>query len=187
VVDVRDDGEVPDAGGVQSRECTGAAGGSQPAPRVGQGSTTRPSCDGVNDNCPADAFQSSATVCRASRGTCDLAEHCTGSGAICPADAMSPERAECELDSYFGRYPRRSRSHSETLKRDCRPHKRDPRPHRPCPSVHRRTPDVRTSAPANTDPTRHAMRMMRSAGERSRPSPLPRCRRLSSRLCAVAK
>src|SRR5437667_57808 len=51
------------------------------------------SCDGVNNNCPADAFQSSTTVCRASAGVCDVAENCTGSGATCPADAKST--AQC--------------------------------------------------------------------------------------------
>jgi hypothetical protein len=43
----------------------------------------------VNDDCPADAFVSSSTTCRASAGVCDLAENCTGSSAACPADAKS--------------------------------------------------------------------------------------------------
>src|SRR5207247_6595512 len=34
-------------------------------------------------------FASSATVCRAAAGVCDVAESCTGSSATCPADAKS--------------------------------------------------------------------------------------------------
>ncbi len=45
------------------------------------------SCDGVADDCPADAKTS--TVCRPSAGVCDLAETCDGAGDDCPADAKS--------------------------------------------------------------------------------------------------
>jgi hypothetical protein len=51
------------------------------------------SCDGVNDDCPADAFAPSSTVCRPDAGDCDVAETCIGSSAICPADAKST--SEC--------------------------------------------------------------------------------------------
>jgi hypothetical protein len=55
------------------------------------------SCDGVGDDCPADGFHSSRTVCRASGGLCDLTENCTGSGVDCPADAKST--AECRASA----------------------------------------------------------------------------------------
>ena len=48
-------------------------------------------CDGITDNCPADAFQPASTVCRASADTCDIAENCTGSSAACPADTGQPD------------------------------------------------------------------------------------------------
>jgi hypothetical protein len=48
-------------------------------------------CTGSGPNCPANAFQPSATVCRSAVGVCDIAENCTGSSAACPADAMSPD------------------------------------------------------------------------------------------------
>ena len=48
-------------------------------------------CDGITDNCPADAFQPASTVCRASADICDIAETCTGSSAACPADTGQPD------------------------------------------------------------------------------------------------
>ena len=47
------------------------------------------SCDGVNDACPADAFQPATVECRASAGVCDPAESCTGTSAACPPDQKS--------------------------------------------------------------------------------------------------
>ena len=54
-------------------------------------------CDGVNDDCPTDAFEPNTTVCRAVSGgeVCDVAEFCTGSGAACPADAVEPNTTVC--------------------------------------------------------------------------------------------
>jgi hypothetical protein len=49
------------------------------------------SCDGVSNNCPADAFEPASTVCRPSTGPCDIAENCTGSSATCPADTGQPD------------------------------------------------------------------------------------------------
>ena len=51
-------------------------------------------CDDGNttagDCCsPTCQFESSATVCRAATGECDVAETCTGSSATCPANAES--------------------------------------------------------------------------------------------------
>src|SRR5206468_9221890 len=59
------------------------------------------SCDGVNDDCPADGFASSSVVCRPAAGVCDVADNCTGSSATCPADAKSSalrreEPRECD-------------------------------------------------------------------------------------------
>src|SRR5206468_4243048 len=47
-------------------------------------------CTGTSTACPANAFEPSTTVCRASAGECDPAEHCTGSSATCPGDAKDP-------------------------------------------------------------------------------------------------
>src|SRR5437773_151653 len=60
------------------------------------------SCDGVNDACPADAFQPATVECRASAGVCDLAENCSGSDAACPPDAKStavcrPSAGPCDV------------------------------------------------------------------------------------------
>jgi hypothetical protein len=52
-------------------------------------------CDGVADDCPADAYEPASTECRASAGVCDVAEMCTGSGASCPVDAYEPPTTEC--------------------------------------------------------------------------------------------
>jgi hypothetical protein len=49
------------------------------------------SCDGVDDDCPADGFEPSTEVCRPAVDVCDLEETCTGSGATCPADVMAPD------------------------------------------------------------------------------------------------
>lgn len=51
-------------------------------------------CDGVDAECPADAFDSTQ-VCRASVGDCDLEETCAGNSAECPADAFAPATTEC--------------------------------------------------------------------------------------------
>ena len=44
-------------------------------------------CDGSTNNCPANAFQSSSSVCRPVAGACDVAEACSGSSASCPTDS----------------------------------------------------------------------------------------------------
>jgi cysteine-rich repeat protein len=62
-------------------------------------------CEQCDDGNTADGdccsstcqFESAATVCRASAGTCDVAETCTGSSASCPADAKST--AECRASA----------------------------------------------------------------------------------------
>jgi hypothetical protein len=50
------------------------------------------SCNGVSNDCPADA--KSTAVCRASAGTCDLAGTCDGINNSCPPDAKA---ATCPL------------------------------------------------------------------------------------------
>ena len=44
-------------------------------------------------------FESSAVVCRASAGPCDVAEHCTGSSATCPADGFQPSTFGCRASA----------------------------------------------------------------------------------------
>ncbi|HYN21765.1 MAG TPA: hypothetical protein VE078_12445, partial [Thermoanaerobaculia bacterium] len=45
--------------------------------------------------CPADTFLSSATVCRAASGTCDVAEKCSGSSPACPGNAFIASGVAC--------------------------------------------------------------------------------------------
>jgi cysteine-rich repeat protein len=52
-------------------------------------------CDGVDDDCPTDAFEPSSVTCRPEAGVCDVAENCTGTGSACPADAVEPATTEC--------------------------------------------------------------------------------------------
>ena len=59
---VVEDGEQCDDGGTQSGDCCS------------------PTCQ----------FESAATVCRPSVGSCDVAEFCDGSSAVCPADVFDP-------------------------------------------------------------------------------------------------
>jgi cysteine-rich repeat protein len=40
-------------------------------------------------------FESAATVCRTSTGTCDVAETCTGSSGVCPVDGFASAATEC--------------------------------------------------------------------------------------------
>ena len=51
-------------------------------------------CSGTSAAC-VDAFVSSATVCRAATGTCDVAETCTGASGACPDDAFAPVETLC--------------------------------------------------------------------------------------------
>src|SRR5207247_1234198 len=53
------------------------------------------SCDGVSNDCPADAFKASSVKCRATAGPCDQAEFCTGASAACPADTFKPSTTKC--------------------------------------------------------------------------------------------
>src|SRR5262249_35391636 len=54
-------------------------------------------CDGVNDDCPTDAFAPPTTICRASTlgQVCDAPEHCTGTGTSCPPDVLAPPTTIC--------------------------------------------------------------------------------------------
>jgi cysteine-rich repeat protein len=53
----------------------------------------------ANGDCcsPTCQYESASTVCRASGGTCDVAETCTGSSAPCPADSKST--AQCRASA----------------------------------------------------------------------------------------
>lgn len=59
--------------------------------------TTGSTCDPSNEDCCTDqcGFASNATVCRASTGSCDIEEKCTGASAGCPADATAPNGQSC--------------------------------------------------------------------------------------------
>ncbi|KAI0479195.1 zinc metalloprotease mde10 [Xylariaceae sp. FL0804] len=54
-------------------------------------------CDFSNEDCCTDAcqYQSAGTVCRASTGSCDPQETCSGAAALCPADAKAPDEQSC--------------------------------------------------------------------------------------------
>ena len=60
-------------------------------------------CDGGSGGsacCAADCtFQPPTTVCRASSGSCDAAESCSGTSASCPADAFQPASTVCRTSS----------------------------------------------------------------------------------------
>ncbi|KDO16724.1 hypothetical protein SPRG_17781, partial [Saprolegnia parasitica CBS 223.65] len=63
------------------------------------GSSTGGACDGVDycdgkGNCE-DKYLPSTTVCRLSKGQCDIAESCTGSSGACPADAFASVTTTC--------------------------------------------------------------------------------------------
>ena len=62
---------------------------------VAGGCDVAETCTGSSDACPADGFQPSSTVCRASAGPCDVAETCTGSSATCPTNAFLPSGTVC--------------------------------------------------------------------------------------------
>jgi hypothetical protein len=59
------------------------------------------SSNGAPDSCCSGTctFKSSGTQCRAAAGECDLAETCSGSSGICPADAKKPNGTACTSDS----------------------------------------------------------------------------------------
>jgi cysteine-rich repeat protein len=61
-------------------------------------------CDDGNTNngdcCSSTCFfESAATVCRSSAGTCDVEETCTGSSDTCPADGFESAATECRASA----------------------------------------------------------------------------------------
>ncbi|KAI9931365.1 hypothetical protein ASPWEDRAFT_102687 [Aspergillus wentii DTO 134E9] len=53
-------------------------------------------CDDANDSCCSKCQYSSAdTVCRASRGECDLEEKCSGDSSSCPSDKYKDDGTSC--------------------------------------------------------------------------------------------
>ncbi|KAH8677336.1 ADAM protease ADM-B [Xylariales sp. PMI_506] len=54
-------------------------------------------CDPSNEDCCTSQclFASNGTVCRASTGSCDPQEMCTGSSPNCPADELAPNGQSC--------------------------------------------------------------------------------------------
>src|SRR5438876_5068022 len=57
------------------------------------------SCDGVHEDCPADAYQAVGAVCRPAAGDCDVAETCDGSAVACPPDVFQPATAICRAST----------------------------------------------------------------------------------------
>lgn len=58
--------------------------------------TSNSVCDDANEDCCRSCqFASNGTVCRASTGTCDPQEVCTGTSAFCPADQTTPDGSSC--------------------------------------------------------------------------------------------
>ena len=53
-------------------------------------------CDDANDSCCQNCqFSPADTVCRASRGECDIEEKCSGSSASCPSDEYKTDGDKC--------------------------------------------------------------------------------------------
>jgi hypothetical protein len=60
-------------------------------------------CNGISEDCPADAFKPSTTVCHAAvTEECDVAEYCTGSSAACPSNAVINTGQVCTLGPFSG-------------------------------------------------------------------------------------
>jgi hypothetical protein len=55
-------------------------------------------CDGASDFCQHPAGNAGA-VCRASAGTCDVAESCTGTSTVCPVDTFESSATTCRLSA----------------------------------------------------------------------------------------
>jgi hypothetical protein len=55
-------------------------------------------CDGTNVTCQHPAGNAGA-ICRTAAGVCDVAETCTGSSTVCPADAFEPTTTECRASA----------------------------------------------------------------------------------------
>lgn len=53
-------------------------------------------CDDSNDNCCSKCqFSPADTVCRASKGSCDIAEKCPGDSGTCPEDKYEKDGSSC--------------------------------------------------------------------------------------------
>ncbi|KAF2764383.1 zincin [Teratosphaeria nubilosa] len=53
-------------------------------------------CDDFNEDCCHNCqLASNGTVCRASTGSCDPQEVCSGTAAVCPSDVTSPDGQSC--------------------------------------------------------------------------------------------
>src|SRR5262249_32751985 len=72
--------------------------------RGGSGDVCDPdeTCTGTSADCPLDVMKTSADVCRAAAGECDLAEMCPGvAGQPCPPDAKKLAATPCTADDKF--------------------------------------------------------------------------------------
>src|SRR5262249_48837453 len=71
---------------------------------AGRGEVVDPveTCTGPSADCPLDMMKTSADVCRAAAGECDLAEMCPGvAGQPCPPDAKKLAATPCTADDKF--------------------------------------------------------------------------------------
>src|SRR5207244_4079098 len=59
---------------------------------------TADQCDGTSAVCQHPAGNAGA-VCRASAGTCDVAETCTGTSTTCPADGFASSSTPCRASA----------------------------------------------------------------------------------------
>jgi len=62
----------------------------EPGEQCDDGNTANGDC--CSSTC---AFEAATTVCRASAGTCDVAENCTGTSGTCPANALAAAGTSC--------------------------------------------------------------------------------------------
>jgi cysteine-rich repeat protein len=99
---IKDAGESCDDGNsVDNDSCSNACAGSL----CGNGVKNGPEqCDDGNttsgDCCSSGCtFESTATVCRAAAGVCDVAESCTGTSAACPFNQFKSSSTACTDDS----------------------------------------------------------------------------------------
>lgn len=59
-------------------------------------------CSGESQECLADVFQASTTVCLDADGPCDVAEMCTGSISDCSTDEFEFSTHICRNSADFG-------------------------------------------------------------------------------------
>ena len=64
-------------------------------PTVAGGCDIPDVCDGINNDCPADAIENNTVVCAGSGTVCDPTVKCTGASAACPGPAFASNTTLC--------------------------------------------------------------------------------------------